>query len=109
MASGFDLLHHHSHAGPVTESEVDDFLRQVRSNISGPKHEGVGLLDRGKAYDLNTPWEEAAPLFAQWASSVGPHERAEVIRRALTDFWSESGDQPQGGALETHLVSPSSN
>lgn len=32
------------HAGPAPEAEIEEFLRQLRSNISGPTRSGIGYL-----------------------------------------------------------------
>lgn len=92
------------HAGPAPEAEIEEFLRQLRSNISGPTRSDIGYLYSQTATHVAIIWVEAGPLFRAWASSATPGEREEVLKRAQIDFWSEDGDVPQKATLRDHPV-----
>ena len=95
------------HAGPApdsAEAEIEEFLRQLRSNISGPTQSGSGYLYFQTATHVSSIWIQAGPLFREWARRATPGEREEVLKRAQIDFWSEDGDTPQKATLRDHLV-----
>lgn len=95
MTSPFDPLHRTPPAGPASSQQVENFLSQVRSNVSGPR-------DQRTASHVDDIWREAGPLFREWAKRATPEEQEEVIKRAQINFWSESGELPR--AMLSHLV-----